>query len=428
MALSQAKQDLVGRVFASAPDETLRRLESLLNTARRADPTLEPVLALASAETTARSIAAAVFEPLWPLTRPAESPRRSSLHRQQILNAWRGVAVADPEFAARTARAVRAARDEEAPPPAEFDEACCRAAEMLGESDAAFARFLRLAPVLRGVQHRLIAWTHNLTGERIASVRLAFKDALAIDEDGGPAFWEAVLAMLDEPWKIIRLISAAIDRPSDRFLAASELAPICERLLDDIDARIAGIKQFDANQGDAAGAALASSILIAVQEIGEFEAWLALKKDGPWGQRIAEHRRGLALGMEARIRETEPSVAAALPTQPVRGAGRNVRPAPKLTADPEPLLVARAEALLTLLEDSRSVAGAGGFGALRAKTLESLEKRLEQYCDDLLDHLHRGEAEDPHRIRAYLEIAANFVGLVQGPQNAQIVRRRAAAA
>ncbi len=428
MPLSQAKIELVERVFASAPDEALRRLESLLTTARRADPTLEPVLAIAAAETMARRIVAEVFEPLSPLTYPAAPPKRPLIGRGQLSKAWRAAAFADPDFAERTARAVRAPRDDEAPVPVEYNQACARAAEAVAEKDPDLARFLRLTPVLRSVQHRLLSWAHNLTGERIASVRLAFKDALAVDEDAGPAFWEAIFAMLDEPWKIIRLISAAIDRPGDRFLAASELAPICERLLDDIDGRVAGVKRFDPNQGDLAGATLAASILIAVQEIGEFEEWLALKKDGPWGQRITEQKRGLALGMEARLRETEPAVAAALPTQAGRGAGRSVRPSPKLSSDPEPLLVARADALLTLIEESRGAAGAGGFGALRTKTMESLEKRLEQYCDDLLDLLHRGDVEDTDRIRAYLEIAARFVGLVQGPQNAQIVRRRAAAA
>jgi hypothetical protein len=45
-----------------------------------------------------------------------------------------------------------------------------------------------------------------------------------------------------------------------------------------------------------------------------------------------------------------------------------------------------------------------------------------------VDTLHKSECEEPERVRAYLEIAARFMGLVKGPQTAQIVRRRAAAA
>jgi regulator of sigma D len=80
------------------------------------------------------------------------------------------------------------------------------------------------------------------------------------------------------------------------------------------------------------------------------------------------------------------------------------------------------------MEETRSAAAVGGFGAVRAQALEALEKRLDQYCDDLVDTLHKGECEEPERVRAYLEIAARFMGLVKGPQTAQIVRRRAAAA
>ena len=108
--------------------------------------------------------------------------------------------------------------------------------------------------------------------------------------------------------------------------------------------------------------------------------------------------------------------------------GKIVKSAPKLAADPEPLLVSKAEALLTLLEESRGAASAGGFGALRAKVMEALEQRLDQYAEDLINLLHGGESGEPERITAYLEITAQFLSLIKGPQAGQIVRRRLAAA
>ena len=425
MALSAAKSELVAGLFAVAPEDALRRLVGLLSTAAVADRSLEPVHAIASAEANLRRIVTAVFDPLLALAEGGEAPKHALIRKADLTSAWRRIAAQHDDLAERVLALVRTHRPDDEPP-LEFDTVCAIAADACQSED--LARWLRLTPVLRRVEPRLEAWVRNLSGENVAAVRLAFKDALVIDEDAGPAFWEAVFAMLEQPWQVLRLISAVIDRPSDRYLASSELSDFGERLLADIDRRISAVRSFDPMQGEAGGAAAAAGIAVGVQMIAEFEAWLALAKDGPWGQRIHGLKRSLALTMEARLREVEPAVAAALPTQPVRGTGRSVRPVPKLSADPTPLHVAKADALLTLMDEARTSANTGGYAGLRAKTIEALEKRLDQYCEDLLEALRHGAPEEVERARMYLEIAARFTGMVQGPQNAQIVRRRAAAA
>ena len=42
--------------------------------------------------------------------------------------------------------------------------------------------------------------------------------------------------------------------------------------------------------------------------------------------------------------------------------------------------------------------------------------------------IHSGDVENRENARAFLETAADFIGLVQDEKSAQIVRRRAAAA
>jgi hypothetical protein len=425
MVLSASKSAQIAGIFAAAPDDALRRLTGLLATASLAESALAPVHDLAAAESQVRRIADFVFEPLLPLTEAAERPRRRLIDRGDLTRLWRTVAAQDGPLAERVSGLVRTLRCDADPPP-EFDTVCTIAARHSPAPE--LARWLRLAPVLRRVEPRLGAWVRNLSGENIAAVRLAFKDALAIDEDAGPAFWEAVFAMLEAPYQVIRLISAVIDRPSDRYLADSELADLGERLLADVDDRIMALKTFDVLSGETGGAAVAAAIAVAVQTLGEFEQWLALGKDGPWGQRVHAQKQALSLSMEARLREVEPALAAALPTQAARGPSRGVRAVPRLTAEPNPLHCARAEALLTLLDESRSSDAAGGFAALRAKTIEAVENRLDHYCEELIEALHNGEIEDPDRARAFLDVAADFTGLIKGPLTAQIVRRRAAAA
>jgi hypothetical protein len=409
MPLTEAKIALVAKIFAAAPSAAVDRLESLLGLAQVSDPSLEPVYSIAAEEAGARRTLAVVFSPLLPLIGPATPPKRALLTMRQLRQGWNSLLAGDPGVAQCAAIAARKPQPID-DPPQEFDLACRRAAELV--NDPELARLLRLAPVLRALQPRLPGWVRSLTGETVAAIRLAFKDAIDTDEDAGPLFWEAIMSMLDEPWRVIRLISAATDRPSDRYLASSELA---------------GLKRFDPAGGAGAGATAAASVLVTMQVIEEFEQWLAMKKDGPWGMRIAGFKEAVSVIMEARLRETEPAVAAALPTQG-RGPVKTVRPSPKLADPPQPMLIDRANAFLVLLDKGRGAANPGGFASARSKTVEALEKRLDQYCDDLLDLLHRKDAEDLERVRAYLEVAADFYLRVKGPEAAQIVRRRAAAA
>ena len=53
---------------------------------------------------------------------------------------------------------------------------------------------------------------------------------------------------------------------------------------------------------------------------------------------------------------------------------------------------------------------------------------LPDFCGQCANCTRIGEAENLEHARAFLEVAANFVGLVQDEKAAQIVRRRAAAA
>ncbi len=70
-----------------------------------------------------------------------------------------------------------------------------------------------------------------------------------------------------------------------------------------------------------------------------------------------------------------------------------------------------------------------GFGALWNKTAEALTSRLDIYIEDLLEKLRAGEeGEELERVRLYLDVAAEFMGLASDDKAAQIVRRRMAAA
>jgi hypothetical protein len=292
---------------------------------------------------------------------------------------------------------------------------------------AQLAQLLRLAPSLRAVIPRLDGWLRNLNGDNVASVRLAFKDAAVICDDGGLLMMEILCAQLQEPWQILRLISAVMDHPTDSFVAISELAPFGERIMADIGARIDALKRFEPIQGPDAGRAAAASIALAVQEIAEFEQWLKLSRDTGWGKRIFELKRALAAGVEARLKEVEPAVAQALPLASKPFGVKSLRAPARLTDDPSTTAVFKADGLLAFMEGVRSSAPAGGFGAFRAKVIDALDARLDHYAEDLIDRLltDAGGAQ-VDRIQAYLEIAARFVSQVRDARAADIIRRRSA--
>lgn len=227
---------------------------------------------------------------------------------------------------------------------------------------------------------------------------------------------------------MLRLISLVMDKPTDRYLAASELAGFGERLLADVDRRIEALKRFDPNRGLEGGVDQAASVHYATVVISEFSQWLTIKRDGPWGSRLAAQKRNLALATESRLREVEPAVSAALPTQPMRFAARSVRGAPKLSPELDTQAICKAQGLLGFLGTKdpdlgqlRRVRHAAG------RVIESLDPRIDQYAEDLLEQLHAGGGEeDQDRLRAYLEVAAEFLGLIRDPKAADIIRRRTA--
>jgi hypothetical protein len=448
--LSEAKLGTVRLLIEQAPDSTLRSLESALAASSGQDELGDLLHGMCRKERADRRARQTVFAPIAPLARkPEQRFSGLSFPPDMLKLLWRGLKQIEPD---RTDMAVIEANQppSEEPTPV-FDELCLACVEALGDPDAIafeparqrlmhegrealhrFTLLLELAPVIRSVLPRLDAWVRNLSGDNAAGVRLAFKDACAKDDEGGFLLMEVFYAHLVEPWQVLRLISAVMDRPNERFLAASEMAAFPERLLADIDLRIDTLRKFDANRGAEGGAATAASAYIATQEIAEFEQWIELQREAPWHKRLTEQKKALALAAEQRLKEAEKLVDQALPVQARNGPARGLRPAPRLTDDPNYAVVRKAEGILAFIDESRSAATYGGFGAMRQKVSEAISDRLDRYAEDLIDRLCHDEEEDTSvpdaRIRAYLEIAAGFLGLTRDPKSAEIVRRRAAAA
>ncbi|HWE47432.1 MAG TPA: hypothetical protein VG407_15520 [Caulobacteraceae bacterium] len=433
-----AQLGAVRTLIETAPDHALRSLQAAL--AGAAAGPMGDIRSMIEVEQSARGLRDAVLSPVMPLFGPPGALGGPRFPKRVCTVLWSELKRSDHDLV-EEARVGHDGRYSDDPIPPAFDQLCARAAGRLRATPAAFFRgddgarlaeqlaaFFDLAAIARVVLARLPEWFGKATDERIAQLKLLFKDAVEVTEDATPRLLELTLAHLPEPHKILRLVAALTDHANDRYLASSELATFGERLLADVEGRIAAVKSFDAAGGAAAAQAAADNVNFVGAVLGEIEEDIGLSRDGPWGARVAAARKALAASVESRLRDVESQVAVALPLQTVRIAGRMTRPAPKLGADPAPLAVDRARALVVFLDKVRGAASAGGYGALRNAVADKIAERMNIYADEALHAVNAGEAPDTERALRFVEIAAEFLSHAEDPKAAQSIRRRAAVA
>jgi hypothetical protein len=217
---------------------------------------------------------------------------------------------------------------------------------------------------------------------------------------------------------ILRIISAVMDKPNERYLHDSELASFAEVVLEEVDLTLKAAAAFRGSGGPPAAHEMARRCTLAVQQIMEIEANVELSRESGWGHRLYKQRAALADSIEARMREAEKAVLEALPLQTGRG-----KRGPRLDAPPAPIAVDDALTLLTFSDALHTAANYGGFSASRNRMTEKVGEHLDLYVEEALQAL-RSDAE-PTLIRDYLDCAADFARLVRGEKAAELIRRRA---
>ncbi|MFT4252140.1 MAG: hypothetical protein QM608_06630 [Caulobacter sp.] len=439
-ALAAHKLQIIRTLVETAPDAALRSLELALANAG-GQGALATVRGMVEDETADRYVRNTILSPIAPLCQP-RAEDLPQFPRRALTLLWRALKAEAPrQVAEGAARCNPWDLDNGAPDV--FNELCKIAARGLRDPvrpefeavaqicDAdELADYLDLSVIVRNALPRLSEWVSRMSGERAAAARLAYRDACAISDDAGPRMFEMLAAHLPEPWRILRVISAVMDRPNDRYLASSEVKEFGERMLSDIEASIERVRGFDLSGGEGAGREAAAAAQRVANQLTEFEQAIDVAKDGPWGKRLAKFKQAAAQAAETRMNAADKELGLALPLRPISmmgkmGGGKGV---PKLEEAPDQALVRRATAALAFVEDLRPCAAQAGYGSTRAKVLEKLNQRLDQYIEDSLHVARTGEGGDPQIARAYLEIAAGYIAHTRDEKTAEIVRRRAVAA
>lgn len=450
-ALSERKIEIVRTLVESAPDKVVGGLQRALAQSE-GDKVLADVRALVEAEAADRALRNAVLQCVAPLcVGDGSDASRLVFPARALAAVWRGLKVSAPEEVA-AATAVRAAilatpQDKRPPDPgpthdvlARLAAAGLRGGELRDFRAAAeacerarrggaeqLAACLDLAPVVRRYSQRLPEWLAQADdGETAAAARVSYKDAVEISEDAGPRYFEMLAGQLQPSWMVLRVISAVMDKPSQRYLAQSELGGFAERVMDEIDGSLAALGRLDASGGAGAGRAAGKLAQLITQQCAELDRCIELTRESGWGLRIFNQKKALAQAAERHLREAEKAAVAALPTTTAKGGVK--RTVPVLGDGPEAAAMTRALTLLTFADEVRSCANYAGFSAAHAKLTEKLGPLIDHYVETVLDCLRAAEPEEKAAGCAYLTLAAELCALVRDDRAADLIRRRAATA
>ncbi|WP_333586168.1 hypothetical protein [Phenylobacterium sp.] len=437
-ALPETKLALLRSMVEMAPDRVVGDLRGALADTS-GDSALVDVRLLVEAEVRDRQLRNAILAPIVPLCIGDGKTPHLTFPARALALVWRGLRDQATREVARAEALFEEFKVEESSPEP-FDVLARRAAKGLRErnhpkfvaaadvADAArpdgarlLAECFAMAPVVRSAVARLPEWIQRITDEDVALARLAYRDATAIAEDAGPRFFDMLSAHLPQPWMVLRLISAVMDRPSETYLAGSELSDFGERVLAAIDAALKVLDGFDPAEDQVRRAAKAVETITA--QVREMEGNVELTRQGAWGARLQRQKAALVRGVEAQLRAMDKAVRGVLISEQ-RRVGRLNRDVPSLAATPAPEAVQRAGRLIAFAQEIRSFAGYGGFAAAHGEAMEAVTAYLETYVDDALEIMKAGEADDLAAARATVAAAADLTAAAMGRSAAETVRRR----
>ncbi|THD79824.1 MAG: hypothetical protein E7812_08045 [Phenylobacterium sp.] len=443
-AISERKIEIVRQLVEAAPDRVVGGLQQALSETGD-ESALAGVRRLVETEARDRRLRNAILLPIAPMcVGDGKDTNRLVFPARALACLWRGLKITAPKQVADAAAALLDFRPSESSTEPfdslvrlaasairnrqtrDFEQVIELCDEARPNGAELFITCLDLSGVVRRTIPKLPDWTAHFGDQTTASARLAYKDSVAIAEDAGPQFFQMLAAQLPYPWMVLRIISAVMDKPTERYLADSEMGMFGERVMHEIEEAIKSISKLDPEAGPDEARVAGKRVELVTFQVSEMETCIDLSREHGWGHEIAKHRKSLAGVVESHLRVAEKLTLAAMPTQSAKLA-RIRRNIPRLNTMPDPVAVRKAVTFLTFAQEVRASANYGGFAAARAKMLEKLGDMLDSYVEEVLDLLRTGDAEDDAVGYAFLDTAAEVSLLVRDEKAAELVRRRCAA-
>jgi hypothetical protein len=291
------------------------------------------------------------------------------------------------------------------------------------------ARCFDLAVMARRALKSLPNWILRPTPDQLAELRLLVRDAAEITPDGGPRMLEILFAHLTDAALVLRLVvHSSRSASKEGVLSGSEMAVFVNRLLAEVESRVARIGAFKATAGVDPGPQIKADIAWCAETLAELDMTLQLDPNGEWGKAARDARARINRSLSATLKSTDKTLDKVLPMKRVQTAGRMTREAPDLEQPVAPEAIQTASALLTLVGAIRTAAQIFGIESQRSQLVQSAIDRITTFVDLTIEAVNSGEVQDQSRVLAHVETLAKFLTLIDATEPARTVRRRAAAA
>lgn len=430
--LTSAHRAALTEVIARCPDRILSQLEMAV--AVMPGPRAEAVRLMMAAELQDRQRRDLVFRPLLPLFRERQDGLEGfTLPPRLLSDLWRAAKRNEPELLPQLDREDDLAR-------MIADRLCNTAAAAVRDhgqtlwpggtltARMTLARILDVAGIARTSVRKLPDWQGRIGAEQAAEMKLAFRQAAAIGDDGLDCLMEVYFAHMREGLQVLRLAShaAGLSNPSST-LAQGAFAPFVERVLAGLVRRADAIVGFDLSEGPQGVLACRDNLHWLGNALTEFEAVVSPRPDSVWARTLRHQKMRVAVALCERFRMADTAVDALLPQDKTTLVGRMTRAVPNLDAPVDDAAVEKARLLVGQLATARGPAAVIGCEGERRQTAEGLTGRISNWSGEALDRLHRGDAADGGRIaRRRLQVMVDLLQLAGAKDAARTVRRRLA--
>ena len=289
--------------------------------------------------------------------------------------------------------------------------------EWLGDVAVLLRRSRELEEALAGVSESVEDLSENL----LDNIHKRY-EAMTEEAPNG-ALWLLIilLARLESPWQIFRIIERIGKRGDDLVVSKTDIAVLGDSVLSDTGFYASRLRTPPANLEEA------REVLATLERYVSYSTGMTrefgIRKDGRWGRSLFALRAEASSNLEKIFEKAGPFMKNGLP-EPIKGRGGRIIPA----QPPEEAAIARLEGLLFLLAATREFADAAAVGGLRKKIHEDCLQRLEEAGAALVDLVADSEGQARTTSEAGLEITARLMDAAGEGESASVLRRRGAAA
>ncbi len=441
--LSVAQRAVLAQMVERLPDRTLKTLS--LAVAQMPGDKARALSQMLAEEGVDRKRRAVAFAPMMPLFAPRRDGVEGLAFPSAVLpRLWKAASATAPELLT-TLDDIRL-REDDPKVVAVADRYCIAASGVIrdkadviwpptpgqqAERDAGLASLAQcfdLAVLARRALKSLPHWILRPTPDQLAELRLLIRDASEITPDGGPRMLEILFAHLADASLVLRLVvHSSRSASKEGVLSGSEMAVFVNRLLAEVEARVARIGAFKPAAGVDPGPQIKADITWCAETLAELDLTLQLDPNGEWGAAARDARTRINRGLSNTLKSTGKALDRVLPLKRVKTAGRMTRETADLDPVP-PEAVQTAIALLTLVGAMRTAAQIFGIESQRSQLVQSAIDRITTFVDLTIEAVNGGEVEDEGRVLAHVETLAKLLLLIDATEPARTVRRRAAAA